>query len=108
MNRCFAVYLITLVACHPDLVASNPNGPPSPKPQELYEAYWTAEPGWHTEIQIRNNYAAQNLDVQAVLRTSNGAEIPLPPVTIAPDDSQVFDVGSALSAAAPQLQPTDA
>ncbi len=60
-----------------------------PRPNEVYASYWTAEPGWHTELQIRNNYKDQDLDVQPVLRTANGIEIPLAKVTVRPEGSKV-------------------
>ena len=26
-----------------------------PKPQEMFVSYWTLEPGWSTQLEIRNN-----------------------------------------------------
>jgi predicted membrane-bound mannosyltransferase len=31
---------------------------PSPKPQEVFASYWTSEPGWDTELQLKNNLAS--------------------------------------------------
>ena len=109
MKRFLAVCLVTFVCSSVESHASGPSDSRhQPKPQEVYAAYWTAEPGWHTELQIRNNYAAETLEVQVVLRTANGSEIPLPTVTLGPDDDRVLDVGSILASAAPQLRPEDA
>ena len=68
----------------------------TPKPQESFAPYWTAEPGWETEIQLRNNLAAGQLTVTPVLRSSEGKEITLDPVVIPSHQAASVDVGSAL------------
>ncbi len=30
----------------------------APKPQESFAPYWTSEPGWDTELQLKNNLAS--------------------------------------------------
>jgi hypothetical protein len=54
----------------------------SAAPQEVFAPYWTSEPGWDTELQMKNNLSAAPLTVTPVLRLSSGEEIPLDPVTI--------------------------
>ncbi len=77
--------------------------PPAPKPQELFAPYWTAEPGWHTEFQLRNNLVAAPLVVTPVLRLASGQEYPLTPVTIPPSDVVTVDVLQELEKIAPAL-----
>lgn len=59
----------------------------TPAPQEVFAPYWTSEPGCETELQLKNNLTAGPLTVTPVLRLSSGQEIPLDPVTIAPNGS---------------------
>src|SRR5215475_10037232 len=74
----------------------------SPQAWEQYAVYWTAEPGWKTELHLRNNLPNQNLAVTPVLRSADGAESALPNVTIAPNDVADVDVVAAITSAAPQ------
>ena len=74
-----------------------------PKPQESFAPYWTAEPGWETELQLRNNLASGALTVTPVLRLANGNEIPLDPVTISSNAAASIQVGEALLRRAPSL-----
>lgn len=53
----------------------------------MFASYWTSEPGWDTELQIKNNLASGSLTVTPVLRLSSAQEISLDPVTIAANDS---------------------
>ena len=55
---------------------------PSPKPQEVFASYWTSEPGWDTELQLKNNLASGPLTVTPFLRVASGEEIALDPVTV--------------------------
>jgi hypothetical protein len=73
-------------------------------PHEQFAPYWTAEPGWRTELQLRNNLAQGDLTVTPVLRSANGDEYPLPPVTIAPNEIKSVDVSDAVTKSAPQLK----
>jgi hypothetical protein len=79
--------------------------PPPPRKavnQEMYAPYWTLEPGWHTDIELRNNRKS-DLTVTPALRTASGTEIPLAPVTIPPDEVTVLDLMQVLSASHPEL-----
>jgi hypothetical protein len=49
---------------------------------EQIAPYWTAESGWHTELQLRNNLAGESLTVRPFLRMSDGVETELKPVTL--------------------------
>ena len=51
----------------------------TPAPQELYAPYWTLEPGWTTELEMRNNLARRDLQITPVLRTPDGVEVSLEP-----------------------------
>lgn len=64
----------------------------NPTPQELSAAYWTLESGWDTTLEIRNNVRYRELTVTAVLRTAAGQEIPLTPVTVAPQNVIAIDL----------------
>jgi hypothetical protein len=73
--------------------------PPKMKEYEQFVAYWSAESGWQSELQLRNNMVAQDLTVSPVLRTSDGTETPLPAVTVKPAEVKSIDIDMA----APQL-----
>jgi hypothetical protein len=53
---------------------------------EQFIAYWTTEPGWRSELQLKNNGVGHDLTVTPVLRTPDGAETGLAPVTIKPQE----------------------
>jgi hypothetical protein len=90
------VLTVLLFACSASYLAlAEPKN--SPKPQEVFGSYWTAEPGWHTEFQLRNNLLAGPLTVTPVLRLANGQEYSLALVTIAPSDVATVDVSQELS-----------
>jgi hypothetical protein len=55
---------------------------PAPKPQEVFASYWTSEPGWDTELQLKNNLVSGPLTVTPFLRVASGEEIALDPVTV--------------------------
>jgi hypothetical protein len=74
-------------------------GQSTPADYEQFVAYWTAEPGWHSDLQLRNNLPDQDLTVSPTLRTADGAETSLPPVTIKPQQVKSVDIGVS----APQL-----
>jgi hypothetical protein len=76
---------------------------PTAKPQESFVPYWTAEPGWDTELQLRNNLVAGSLTVTPVLRLVDGKEISLDPVTISANSSASIPVSQALLSKAPNL-----
>ena len=70
---------------------------------EQYATYWTSEPGWDTELQMKNNLAAAPLTVTPVLRLASGQEIPLTPVTIPANASVSVSVNEALQEHGPNL-----
>ena len=75
----------------------------SPKAQEMFVSYWTLEPGWSTELEVRNNIAHRDLTVTPVLRTMAGTEIILTPVTVPPEHVAAIDLRQAISSTAPEL-----
>ncbi len=70
---------------------------------EQYVVYWTTEPGWRTELQLRNNLESADLVVDPAVRTPEGVEAALPAVTIKSGDVVSLDIYDALMKAAPQL-----
>jgi IPT/TIG domain-containing protein len=76
---------------------------PQPVDQEHFISYWTTEPGWNTELLLRNNLESKELTVVPALRTANGAETALPSLTIKPGDVASLDLYDTLMKAAPQL-----
>lgn len=90
-----SVFVPNGVAQHPRNVASTDH--------EMFAAYWTAEAGWHSELQMRNNFLAGDLTVVPVLRGPDGTEFPLPPVTIAPNEIKSVDVSDAITKSAAPL-----
>lgn len=60
---------------------------PVSKPQESYAPYWTSEPGWITELQLKNNLPTAPLTVTPVLRLASGRQIVFDPTTIPPNTS---------------------
>jgi hypothetical protein len=77
--------------------------PPPIEDQQQFLSYWTTETGWRTELDLRNNRADQTLTVTPSLRTSDGAETTLPPVTIQPQGTQALDLESLIGSSSPQL-----
>jgi hypothetical protein len=76
---------------------------PVRKPQESFAPYWTSEPGWDTELQLKNNLASGPLTVTPVLRVASGEEIPLDPVTIPSNVSVSVWVNEGLLKHSPSL-----
>src|SRR5579863_8878033 len=74
-----------------------------PKPQEVFVAYWTAEPGWRTELQLRNNLESDDLTVTPALRTADGVETEISPVVIKSNEVASLDISDAVQNAAPRL-----
>ena len=117
MTRAIWTLLPIAVLLSVGTFAQNPSQtPPSPtKPQsvrlpelkpvtwEQYAAYWTTEPGWKTEIHLRNNLPSQSLTVTPVVRTADGAESALPSITIAPNDVSAVDLGPMITGKASPL-----
>ena len=83
------------------------NAPPTHVPlpatdQEQFIPYWTTETGWHSELQLRNNFPLSNLTVTPTLRFPDGSETPLSPVTIKPQEVKTLDLENAVIGSAPQ------
>jgi hypothetical protein len=89
-------------------IAPGPQGPPHsgkpplPADQEQFIAYWTLEAGWGSELQLRNNVVGADLTVIPALRSADGVETALAPVTIHPQEIKIVDLESAVLALAPQ------
>lgn len=75
---------------------------PASKPQESLASYWTSEPGWETEFQLKNNLSSGSLTVTPILRLSSSEEIPLGPVTIGANDTASVSVNSSLLKGSPE------
>ncbi len=73
-----------------------------PSPQEVSAAYWTLEPGWNTDVEMRNNLTFRELTVTPVLRAASGQEVALTPVTIAPQHVISLDLRN-LAQSQPQI-----
>ncbi len=108
------VFLLSLMipfASRPAFAQSSPptrKAPPPPPPppatdQEQFISYWTTETGWRTELQLRNNWSRQDLAVTPVLRTPDGTEVQLSPVTIKAKEVKSVDLDTLISSSAPQL-----
>jgi hypothetical protein len=50
-----------------------------------FAAYWILEPGWTTELEMRDNLVYHELTITLVLRMATGQQISLNPVTIPPE-----------------------
>lgn len=99
-----ASQLATAQSSPPIRKAPPPPPPPPSTDQEQFVAYWTAETGWNSELQLRNNAVGQDVTVTPVLRLSNGTETALAQVTIKPQEVKAIDLDAAIAAAAaPQL-----
>ncbi len=72
-------------------------------PQELFAPYWTLEPGWSTELEMRNNVPWHDLRMTPVLRTPDGVEVPLAPVNLKPEEIVSLNLRTAVAAAKPEL-----
>ncbi len=70
---------------------------------EQVAAYWTTEPGWRTELQLRNSLASEELTVTPALRNADGAETALPAVSIKPGEVVSLDLRDVLMKSAPEL-----
>jgi hypothetical protein len=70
--------------------------------QEQFIAYWTLEAGWGGELQLRNNMISGDLTVTPALRSADGVETALAPVTIHPQEIKIVDLESLVLASAPQ------
>jgi hypothetical protein len=73
-----------------------------PSPQEVSAAYWTLEPGWNTDVEMRNNLKFRELTITPVLRAASGQEVSLAPVTVAAQHVISLDLRS-LAQSQPQI-----
>jgi len=112
MSRRSGISLFFLIFVGASLAAQSPPPRPvhpphpakwEPKPQQVLVSYWTVEPNWTTQLEIRNNVAWRDVTITPVLKTGAGREIPLKPVTVAPEEVATVDVREALAIAAPEL-----
>ncbi|MGA2694697.1 MAG: hypothetical protein ABSE92_01465 [Terriglobales bacterium] len=76
--------------------------PREPKAQEVFAPYWSSEPGWETELQLKNNLRATDLTVVPLLRMAEGEEIALAPVTIPANAAVTVMVNDELTHYTPQ------
>jgi hypothetical protein len=74
-----------------------------PTPQEMFIPYWTLEPAWETALEIRSNVPNHPITVTPVLRVASGADFPLSPVTLAPNQSTSIDLRQAAEQSASKL-----
>lgn len=103
IRRAIVSVLAVTIFCSVHALCSNQAQRPAGKPQEVFAPYWTAEPGWETELQLKNNLTSGSLSVTPVLRLASGKEIPLDPVTIAPNVSVSVWVNEGLTKHSPTL-----
>jgi hypothetical protein len=75
----------------------------SSSPQELFAPYWTLEPGWSTELEMRNNVPWHDLRMTPVLRTAEGVEVQLTPVTLKPEEIVSIKLRDEVASARPEL-----
>jgi hypothetical protein len=68
-----------------------------PTQQEVSTSYWTLDPGWNTELEIRNNLAERQLTVTPLIRTAAGREIALPDVVLASDEVTSINLQQAVA-----------
>jgi len=106
----FVAAILPLAWAYAEGQAGPPAHPPRPKmvgpakwnpsQQEVSAAYWTLEPGWNTDLEMRNNLGFHELTVTPVLRVSTGQEIPLAPVTVAAQHIVSLDLRSLVQSQA--------
>lgn len=63
---------------------------------EQIAPYWTTEPGWHTDLQLRNALATSSLTVNAAVRTADGNEIALKPFMLLSNEAKTISIMDAL------------
>src|SRR5581483_7238205 len=103
---CLFIILLSAGALAVDmtsLLAKAKESTRKPTPHELMAPYWCLEPGWHTELQLRNNLLKSDLTVTPVLRLATGQEFKLSPVTIPAGTVTTVDVMAELTKVAPPL-----
>ena len=109
LDFCSTIFLfLALFAGTASGQSSSDLPPAQPQPasvdQEQFISYGSTETGWRSELELRNNAAVSDLTVTPTLRTSNGVETPLAPVTVRPQEVRIVDLESAIiDAGAPQF-----
>ena len=99
----------TAGAVKPPPATNNPkpaSSSPTKRPDVAHEnfaPYWTAELGWHTELQLRNNLTQRDLTVTPVLHLADGRALQLSPVTIPSATAVSVQVSQELLRVAPEL-----
>ncbi len=97
--------MVSLIRTASGQSSSSPPPPPPQPPsadQEQFISYWTTETGWRSELELRNNTASDQT-VTPALRTANGVETALGPITIHPQEIRIIDLESAaIDGRAPQ------
>ena len=108
-NSSLMIVLSTLLSIPSALMAqSNAGGRTGPRTRlksdhVLVAPYWTVEAGWSTELEVRNNLGQDDLIVTPALRTFDGMEIQLGPITIPSDQVRSVNLADAIQAANPKL-----
>jgi len=100
------LFSLSVAAQQPTRVSKPATVSPVPSPLQQFEqyiAYWTTEAGWNTELQLRNNLESADLTVTPALRTADGTETALPPVTIKPGDVVSLDFSDLFTKTATKL-----
>ena len=95
------IFLLALIAI--TAVSAAHAVKPSAKPQEVFAPYWTSDPGWETDLQLKNNLSSGSLTVTPVLRLASGEEIALDPMTITSNASASVQVNEGLLKHSPTL-----
>jgi hypothetical protein len=75
--------------------------PLAAKQFEVFAPYWTLEPGWHSELMLRNNSSDKQVSVTPILRLSSGNEVKLEPLSLEPNETRTINIANspALTAA---------
>jgi hypothetical protein len=103
------IFLFALLLIPSALLAQSNTGArtgPRVRPKSghvLVAPYWTVEAGWSTELEVRNNLGQDDLVVTPALRTFDGLEIQLGPITIPADQVRSVNLADAIQAANPKL-----
>ena len=97
----FLLLLTAHCLCFAQKISSNE--PLLSKQQEQYVSYWTDEPNWHSELQLRNNMPADSLVVTPVAVSADGREYPLETVRIKPQSTLSLDLPALVRADASAL-----
>lgn len=96
----FSSIPLALVVMSASLFAAHTPRPAAP--QEVFAPFWSVQPGWHTELMIRNNTGTK-MTVVPFLRSRTGVETALEPAVMAPNDAKTVSVADVLSRVAPRI-----